>query len=215
MGFGHQLFAGDLETVVGIVAIMVWLVIQGIRKASGKRPGQSPPPPDPGGPQGMSPEEELRRFLQDLGQGEPPTETLPRPAAAPPTPPPAAPLPPPPVVVAPKPQTMPPPPPPAAKRMPPPARAPLHPLKPTAVPRPVAQATGPATPPPAPALTAAPAPAEVHAAAGLPPPRPSRARLLMRKPHSVREAVLLGELLGGPVAMREGSTGVPVRPAAG
>ena len=67
-----------------------------------------------------------------------------------------------------------------------------------------------------PAAEAAPTAKEIlPAVAALTAVRPSQARALMKKPGSVRQALLLSELLGTPVSMREGSTGVPLRPAAG
>ncbi len=211
----HSVRAGfdDLIGVVFVLAIIVSRIIGALRKdrkraeelaAPGERPVVAPPAPvrPPGEDELNVPGRELREFLESLARGSD--------VPVPPSPPPV-PRPPAPVVLVPRPT--------AAGRHAGESRAAAR-----AEQRADRRRTAPSvTPPPPPPLASAPAPSIPVPTAVLPPPEQlpalayalaptlpapppgvSRARLLMqlRTPDSVREAVVLREILGPPIGLR-------------
>jgi hypothetical protein len=58
----------SFDTIIGIVAVVVWLIVQGATKRGGPTPPSKPPPvPDDNDP--LNPQDDLRRFFQELEKG--------------------------------------------------------------------------------------------------------------------------------------------------
>ncbi len=81
----------DFDTIIGIIAVVAWLIIQAVAK-SRKSDTSAPPPPPPPGRAGepVSPQDDLRRFFEELEknlnqQSQSPAPS--QPAAPPPVPP--------------------------------------------------------------------------------------------------------------------------------
>jgi len=86
MANGFMIFlpiaASDMDMVIGVIAVIVWIASQVLaRKKSGTAPGPESPTPI------AEPQDELRKFFQEMEKTVKPREE-PQPAAPPPPPPP-------------------------------------------------------------------------------------------------------------------------------
>jgi hypothetical protein len=63
--------ATNFNVLFGIIAAIVWVIMQLANKSSPRRPPQRPPPADSAPTQPTSTQAELRRFLEDLTTTEP------------------------------------------------------------------------------------------------------------------------------------------------
>jgi hypothetical protein len=171
-----------LDVLLGVVGVIVWIVVQlATRAAKRKRAAAPSPGRPPRTSESVSPEDELREFLERVGRevSSTPVAELP---AAPPAPRVARPRPP-----APRP---------AAERFPPvvAARAAVVPERGPAAPG----GAGATAPPPARRQRAA------VSAVSVAPERRLRARFAgrLRSPASAREAMVLAELVSAPLSLR-------------
>ena len=83
----------DFDTIIGVIAVVAWLIMQAVAK-SRKNDRSAPPPPPPPGPAGepVSPQDDLRRFFEELEKNLN-QSARPAPPAQPPELPPAIPAP--------------------------------------------------------------------------------------------------------------------------
>ena len=58
----------SFDAIIGIVAVVAWLVIQGAAKRGGSN-APRPPPPGPGEDDQQAPQDDLRRFFEQLEKG--------------------------------------------------------------------------------------------------------------------------------------------------
>lgn len=193
----------DFDTIIGVIAVVAWLILQAVAKSRKNDRSASPPPPPPGqAGEPVSPQDDLRRFFEELEKN---LNQSSRPAAPaqPPGLPPA--IPPPARVTRPAPRV---------------TAAAQH-SRPAASPRPApAAAVVPQAKEPVAPITAAPEPQEFKwdlphepspapaMAAGLvaPPVAASSAQgrrtRHFRSRDAMRQAVIGSEILGKPLALR-------------
>lgn len=86
--------AVSVDAVIGIIAVVVWLILQGAAKRGGSNtPNQPTPPPSPGNAgDPVNPQDDLRRFFEELEKGlsrqaQPPEPPATAPQQPPPIPP--------------------------------------------------------------------------------------------------------------------------------
>ncbi len=85
--------AANLDAVIGVIAVVVWLILQGLSKRGGANTPPTPPPASGDG-DSSTPQDDLRRFFEELEKGV--SRQASNPAPTPPElPPPTAPKPPP------------------------------------------------------------------------------------------------------------------------
>lgn len=80
--------ASSLDTIIGIVAVIGWILIQVLGRKKNGESGDAPPPSDPSG---NDPQDELRKFFEEMEKTLKPEP--PKPVSAPSTPPPLVPPP--------------------------------------------------------------------------------------------------------------------------
>lgn len=82
----------DFDTIIGVIAVVAWLIMQAVAKS--RKNDRSAPPPPPPGPAGepVSPQDDLRRFFEELEKNLN-QASRPAPPAQPPELPPAIPAP--------------------------------------------------------------------------------------------------------------------------
>jgi hypothetical protein len=70
----------DMDLVIGVVAVIVWLIVQAVGKKNKDAPSSTPMPSEP--MDSSSPGDELRKFFEDMekaGGAEPPQPVVPPP----------------------------------------------------------------------------------------------------------------------------------------
>ena len=62
------LAATNMDAVIGVIAVIAWIVVQALSRKTGK-PNQSPRPAVPPAGDSTNPQDELRKFFEDLEKG--------------------------------------------------------------------------------------------------------------------------------------------------
>lgn len=59
----------SFDAIIGIVAVVIWLIMQGAAKRGGPNAPRQPPPSEPDVNDPMNPQDDLRRFFEELEKG--------------------------------------------------------------------------------------------------------------------------------------------------